>query len=148
MGQETRERNLSGRTGPNKSVAPGTTGDQRATASVAAIALVMGIIRAPISPDGIAVGVLVAFLAAHSVEDRFIYYHRWRVGDVLMWDERAMMHRGAGDYQTPLLNVTPSSRGEMPGGRRRVVNRALRFVGCDRLAGLASEGARPGSHVS
>ena len=23
---------------------------------------------------------------------------RWRVGGVLMWDERATMHRGAGDY--------------------------------------------------
>ena len=24
---------------------------------------------------------------------------RWRVGDVLMWDEQATMHRGAGDYR-------------------------------------------------
>ena len=29
----------------------------------------------------------------------FVYYHHWRVGDVLMWDERATMHRGAGDYR-------------------------------------------------
>jgi len=28
-----------------------------------------------------------------------VYYHRWRVGDVLIWDERATMHRGAGDYR-------------------------------------------------
>jgi taurine dioxygenase len=42
---------------------------------------------------------LIEELAAHSVEDWFVYYHRWRVGDVLMWDERATMHRGGGDYR-------------------------------------------------
>jgi alpha-ketoglutarate-dependent taurine dioxygenase len=41
---------------------------------------------------------LIEELAAHATQERFIYYHRWRVGDVLMWDERATMHRGAGDY--------------------------------------------------
>jgi alpha-ketoglutarate-dependent taurine dioxygenase len=42
---------------------------------------------------------LIEELAEHATQDRFIYYHRWRVGDVLMWDERATMHRGAGDYR-------------------------------------------------
>jgi taurine dioxygenase len=42
---------------------------------------------------------LIDELAAHSTQDRFVYYHSWRVGDVLMWDERATMHRGAGDYR-------------------------------------------------
>jgi hypothetical protein len=42
---------------------------------------------------------LIEELAAHSTQERFVYYHRWRVGDVLMWDERATMHRGAGDYR-------------------------------------------------
>jgi len=42
---------------------------------------------------------LIEELAAHATQDRFVYYHRWRVGDVLMWDERATMHRGAGDYR-------------------------------------------------
>jgi alpha-ketoglutarate-dependent taurine dioxygenase len=41
---------------------------------------------------------LIEELAAHSTQDRFVYYHHWKVGDVLMWDERATMHRGAGDY--------------------------------------------------
>ena len=41
---------------------------------------------------------LIEELAAHSVQDRFVYYHSWRVGDLLIWDERATMHRGAGDY--------------------------------------------------
>jgi taurine dioxygenase len=40
---------------------------------------------------------LIEELAAHSTQNRFVYYHHWRVGDVLMWDERATMHRGAGD---------------------------------------------------
>jgi len=42
---------------------------------------------------------LIEELAAHSTQERFVYYHRWRVGDVLMWDERATMHRGGGDYR-------------------------------------------------
>ena len=42
---------------------------------------------------------LIEELAAHSTQERFVYYHRWRVGDVLIWDERATMHRGAGDYR-------------------------------------------------
>jgi taurine dioxygenase len=42
---------------------------------------------------------LIEELGEHSTQDRFVYYHRWRVGDVLMWDERATMHRGAGDYR-------------------------------------------------
>jgi taurine dioxygenase len=42
---------------------------------------------------------LIEALAEHATQDRFVYYHSWRVGDVLIWDERATMHRGAGDYQ-------------------------------------------------
>ena len=41
---------------------------------------------------------LIEELSAHATQDRFVYYHRWRAGDVLMWDERATMHRGAGDF--------------------------------------------------
>jgi len=42
---------------------------------------------------------LIEELAAHATQDRFTYYHSWRVGDLLIWDERATMHRGAGDYR-------------------------------------------------
>jgi taurine dioxygenase len=42
---------------------------------------------------------LIEELAEHATQDRFVYYHHWRVGDVLMWDELATMHRGAGDYR-------------------------------------------------
>jgi taurine dioxygenase len=41
---------------------------------------------------------LIEELAAHSTQERNVYYHSWRVGDLLIWDERATMHRGAGDY--------------------------------------------------
>lgn len=40
---------------------------------------------------------LVSALAEHAVQERFVYYHQWRVGDVVMWDDMATMHRGAGD---------------------------------------------------
>lgn len=42
---------------------------------------------------------LIEELAAHATQPRFVYYHSWRVGDLVMWDERATMHRGAGDYR-------------------------------------------------
>lgn len=42
---------------------------------------------------------LIEELARHATQDRFVYYHSWQVGDLLMWDEQATMHRGAGDYR-------------------------------------------------
>lgn len=42
---------------------------------------------------------LIEELAHYATQERFVYYHSWRIGDVLMWDERATMHRGAGDYR-------------------------------------------------
>jgi taurine dioxygenase len=41
---------------------------------------------------------LIEELAAHATQDRFVYYHSWRVGDLVIWDEQRTMHRGAGDY--------------------------------------------------
>ena len=32
-------------------------------------------------------------LWAHATEPRFIHAHTWRVGDVLMWDNRSTLHR-------------------------------------------------------
>jgi len=42
---------------------------------------------------------LIEELTNHATQGRFVYYHHWRIGDVLMWDELATMHRGAGDYR-------------------------------------------------
>jgi len=41
---------------------------------------------------------LIEELAEHSVKDEFVYYHQWRKGDVVMWDETSTMHKNAGDY--------------------------------------------------
>jgi len=40
---------------------------------------------------------LIEELRDHATQERFVYYHNWRAGDVLMWDEVATMHRGAAD---------------------------------------------------
>jgi taurine dioxygenase len=32
-------------------------------------------------------------LTAHAVEERFVYRHKWREGDMLMWDNRCLLHR-------------------------------------------------------
>jgi len=37
---------------------------------------------------------LVDRLVAHATDRRFTYLHRWRVGDLVMWDNRCTMHRG------------------------------------------------------
>lgn len=37
---------------------------------------------------------LLAELTAFCTQDRYVYSHRWTEGDVLIWDQRAVMHRG------------------------------------------------------
>jgi alpha-ketoglutarate-dependent 2,4-dichlorophenoxyacetate dioxygenase len=37
---------------------------------------------------------LLAELVAHSTQRQFVHTHRWRVGDLVMWDNRCTMHRG------------------------------------------------------
>lgn len=32
-------------------------------------------------------------LTAHATRPQFVYQHRWRVGDLVMWDDRCTMHR-------------------------------------------------------
>ncbi|HZD25493.1 MAG TPA: TauD/TfdA family dioxygenase [Alphaproteobacteria bacterium] len=38
---------------------------------------------------------LIDELIAHATQRQFVYTHRWRVGDLVMWDDRCTMHRGA-----------------------------------------------------
>lgn len=42
-------------------------------------------------PEGRA---LLDELITFCTQPRFVYAHQWRVGDVLIWDQRAVMHRG------------------------------------------------------
>ena len=44
---------------------------------------------------------LIDRLMAHATEDRFIYSHRWSPGDLLIWDNRAVLHRA-----TPFASTT------------------------------------------
>ena len=32
-------------------------------------------------------------LTAHAIQDRFVYCHKWSPGDLLMWDNRCLLHR-------------------------------------------------------
>ena len=37
---------------------------------------------------------LIEELMAFATEPRFVYQHRWHVGDLVIWDNRCTMHRG------------------------------------------------------
>jgi alpha-ketoglutarate-dependent 2,4-dichlorophenoxyacetate dioxygenase len=37
---------------------------------------------------------LIAQLLAHATQRQFVYTHRWRVNDLVIWDDRCTMHRG------------------------------------------------------
>ena len=37
---------------------------------------------------------LLADLTAHATQPHFVYRHEWRVGDLVIWDNRVTMHRG------------------------------------------------------
>ena len=53
---------------------------------------------------------LLAELTDHIGQDRFVYTHRWRKGDVVMWDNRCLHHRALPNYDIArhprLLNRT------------------------------------------
>ena len=40
----------------------------------------------------------LAVLEAHATQERFVYRHRWRAGDVLMWDNRCLLHRAEQNF--------------------------------------------------
>ena len=42
-------------------------------------------------PDG---RLLLRELMDHATEQRFVYRHRWQVGDLVVWDNRCTLHRG------------------------------------------------------
>ena len=49
-------------------------------------------------------------LIAHAIEPRFQYRHVWRQGDIVIWDNRATMHKANADY---------------PEGERRLMHRVI-----------------------
>jgi alpha-ketoglutarate-dependent taurine dioxygenase len=48
---------------------------------------------------------LLRQLFSHAVRPEFRYRHKWRVGDVLMWDNCAVQHKARFDYEPPLRRV-------------------------------------------
>ncbi len=56
---------------------------------------------------------LIAELIAWCTQDTYVYSHRWQSGDVLVWDERATLHRGMPwPYEEPrtLASICISAR--------------------------------------
>jgi taurine dioxygenase len=53
---------------------------------------------------------LIDELQAHSTQPQFVYRHKWRRGDIVIWDNRCLMHKANGDY---------------PEGARRFMNRVI-----------------------
>lgn len=44
---------------------------------------------------------ILDFLFEHQVKPEFIYTHKWKEGDLVIWDNRCVIHRGAGGYTYP-----------------------------------------------
>ena len=41
---------------------------------------------------------ILEFLYDHMTRPEWVLRYKWRKGDVIMWDNRALIHRGVGDY--------------------------------------------------
>ena len=41
---------------------------------------------------------LIEKLYQHAIQPRYEYRHKWRVGDVVIWDNRSVMHQANADY--------------------------------------------------
>ncbi|HTU53193.1 MAG TPA: TauD/TfdA family dioxygenase [Acetobacteraceae bacterium] len=48
---------------------------------------------------------LLAELCAHLLRPEFRYRHRWREGDLLLWDNCAVQHKATFDYDLPLRRL-------------------------------------------
>jgi len=41
---------------------------------------------------------LIDELTAHAIQPQFVYRHKWRTGDLVIWDNRCLIHKANGDY--------------------------------------------------
>ena len=41
---------------------------------------------------------LLTELQAHATQADFVYTHRWRPGDLVIWDNRCLLHRAVANY--------------------------------------------------
>ncbi len=37
-------------------------------------------------------------LLEHSIQEKYQYRHKWNPGDLVMWDNRCLLHKANGDY--------------------------------------------------
>jgi len=44
----------------------------------------------------------LAALEEHATQERFVYRHKWRPGDLLMWDNRCLLHRADQNFDAAL----------------------------------------------
>ena len=44
---------------------------------------------------------LIEFLTQHIIRPEAVYRHRWRAGDLVMWDNYSAVHRATGDFALP-----------------------------------------------
>ena len=42
---------------------------------------------------------MIKELNAHVTQPEFVYRHQWRPGDLVMWDNRCLLHRADRNYQ-------------------------------------------------
>jgi alpha-ketoglutarate-dependent taurine dioxygenase len=47
--------------------------------------------------------VLLADLLEHATQPQHQYHHQWRPGDLVMWDNRSLLHKANGDYDVSQL---------------------------------------------
>ena len=59
---------------------------------------------------------LLGYLATHASRPENVYRHRWRKGDILMWDNRCAMHYAVRDYDEtmPRLMHRTTAAGDRP----------------------------------
>jgi taurine dioxygenase len=46
---------------------------------------------------------LLADLLAHAIQPQYEYRHRWQADDLVMWDNRCLLHKANGDYDLSQL---------------------------------------------
>ena len=59
---------------------------------------------------------ILQYLYAVATRPENVYRHRWTVGDVVMWDNRCVMHYGVHDYDdtVPRMMHRTTAAGDRP----------------------------------
>ena len=68
--------------------------------------------RAPPTSTALPLASVTARLE-HATQREFVYRHEWRVGDLVIWDNRCLLHAATGGYQGHarlLYRITISER--------------------------------------